>query len=193
VIQAIKSSYYYWKYNLVAKAAFITKDNINDLIATEKFERDVTLLHIDIDGNDYYIWEALHCVDPIIVVVEYNSLFGIERPIAIPYDERFDRMKAHYSGLYWGASLASFYELAKERKYSFIGCNSAGNNAYFLRNDKLNDKVKPVELKKGFVESKYRESRNKAGQLTYLSKEEQRLLIKGMRVYNTVTKQMEIL
>jgi len=40
-------------------------------------------------------------------------------------------------------------------------CNSAGNNAYFVRRDKINEVVREVDLEIGFVETKYRESRDR--------------------------------
>lgn len=169
-INKLKNQYYYWRYDLNVQAAFITRGNINSLIAAQNFAEDVGLLHIDLDGNDYYIWETLNVIKPIIVIVEYNSLFGADRPISVIYDDDFRRSNAHYSSLFWGASLLSLYNLANEKGYSFIGCNSAGNNAYFVRNDKLNKRIKKVSLADGFIESKYRESRDINGRLTYLSK-----------------------
>ena len=81
--------------------------------------------------------------------------------------------------------------MAEEKGYSFIGCNSGGNNAYFVRNDKLNDVVKSATLEQGYVESKYRESRDKNGNLSFLNKTQARMLLKGVDVYNTSTKLVE--
>lgn len=184
-IKKMKSQYYYWRHDLAAKAIFITRDNIASLINEQNFATDVGLLHIDLDGNDYYIWKAIQEIRPIIVIVEYNSLFGIDRPISVIYDDGFIRGSAHYSTLFWGSSLLSLYQLAEEKGYSFIGCNSAGNNAYFVRKDKINEKVTPVSLAKGFVEKRYRESRDRAGRLTYLSRNDQLALLRGLRVFNT--------
>jgi len=36
---------------------------------------------IDVDGNDYWIWEAVESARPLIVVVEYNSVFGRDRAV----------------------------------------------------------------------------------------------------------------
>jgi len=184
-INRLKSQYYYWQYDLSAQAVFITKDNINLLIESKNLPKDIGILCIDLDGNDYYIWKALNVILPIIVIIEYNSLFGIDRPISIIYDDKFVRNNAHCSNLFWGASLLSFNILAKEKGYSFVGCNSAGNNAFFVRNDKLNPKVRATSLVNGFIESNYRESRDKAGQLSYLSKQESKKLLSGIKVFNT--------
>lgn len=190
-INKLKASYYYWQHDLCAQAVFITRDNINALIAAQNFAEDVGLLHIDLDGNDYYIWKVLSVIKPIIVIVEYNSLFGIDRPISVIYDDGFVRSNAHYSQLFWGASLLSLHDLAKEKGYSLVGCNSAGNNAYFVRSDKLNEMIKEVSLIDGFVQSKYRESRDINGQLTFLSKKDAKKLLKGTAVFNTESNSVE--
>ena len=70
---------------------------------------------------------------PVILILEYNAVFGIERSITSPYDPFFQRSRAHYSNLYYGASLPALHALAVSFGYQFIGCNSAGNNAYFVR------------------------------------------------------------
>jgi hypothetical protein len=184
-IERLQSQWYYWMYNLESKAVFINKDNINNIIKLKKYPTDIGLMHIDLDGNDYYIWEAINAVTPIIVVVEYNSIFGINRPISVIYDENFIRNNAHYSNLLFGSSLRSLYNLAMKKGYSFVGCNNAGNNAYFVRSDHLNDMVREVSIEVGFVESMYRESRDADGNLSLLSKADARLLLAGEPVFNT--------
>jgi hypothetical protein len=192
-ITQIINSEYFWRYELLAKAAFIDKENINELLAIPKFDNDVGLLHIDIDGNDYWIWEAINNTSPIILIIEYNSVFGVEKSITVPYDSKFVCTQAHHSNLYFGASLPALCNLCTQKGYRFIGCNSAGNNAYFIRNDKLNDIVKPVSIEQGYVASKFRQSRNTKGELTHLKKEDQLTEIKGMPVYNTLSKCIEAL
>ncbi len=190
-ILKLQQQYYYWKHNLNSKAIFINKNNINTLIEEQNFLKDVGVLHIDLDGNDYYIWDAITVVEPIIVIVEYNSIFGKERTISVPYDDSFIRTNAHYSNLFFGTSINSLYKLGERKGYSFIGCNSGGNNAYFVRNDKLNNTVKAVSLHEGFVESKYRESRDEKGNLTLLSKDDAKKLLSGLSVFNTELNQIE--
>ncbi len=167
-IKQLKSETIYWQHNLLAVHAFINKDNINSLLASNGFTGDIGILHIDIDGNDYWVWEAIDVIDPIIVIVEYNSIFGCNYAITIPYQENFSRTSSHYSNLYFGASLKAFYLLAKNKGYEFVGSNNAGNNAYFIKKTKING-IKTVSLKDGYVESKFRESRDETGQLDYIS------------------------
>ena len=83
------------------------------------------------------------------------------------------------------------YQLSKSKGYSFIGCNSAGNNAYFVRKDKLNDAVEETSLKEGYVISKFRDSRGQEGEFTYLTGKERIEVIRGMPVYNIITDDIE--
>lgn len=192
-IENLKKQDYFWKYDLKAKDVFITKENINDLLLEQNINPNVGLLHIDLDGNDYYIFNEINCLNPNILILEYNSLFGIEREISVPYREDFYRTKAHYSNLYFGASLKALHSLAYKKGFVFIGCNQAGNNAYFVRKDKINSKIKEVFLEEGYVKSKFRESRNRNGELNFLDKIEAYNEIKGLPIYNTHTKKEELL
>jgi hypothetical protein len=187
----IKQSEYYWKHDLTAIECFIDSDNINKLISSSGFQTEVGILHIDIDGNDYWLWEAITEIRPIIVIMEYNSVFGSERAITTPYRNDFNRTLAHHSNLYFGASLQALKILSLKKGYIFIGCNSAGNNAYFIRNDKLNHSIKECDIQKGFVDSKFRESRNQIGDLTYISGPERLSSIKGLPVFNVITNSLE--
>lgn len=186
----IKNSYYYWKYDITALTAFVDAENINQLLS-KRFNGRIGLLHIDIDGNDYWVWKAIDSVSPDIVIIEYNSVFGKDRPITIPYKPDFIRNNAHQSWLYYGSSLLALTLLAKEKGLSFIGCNSAGNNAYFVNKSLLNDKVKEISVDEGYVVSKFRESRTKDGKLGYIGGQERYQLIKGLPVYNVETNTIE--
>ena len=75
-MRKVRDSSIYWRHNLVAVDAFIDADNINDLIRNAGFSGEIGLLSVDIDGNDYWVWEKIEIVNPILVVAEYNSVFG---------------------------------------------------------------------------------------------------------------------
>lgn len=189
-IQKIKTDPIYWRYDLTAECAFITRENINEIIKRNGFEGNVGILSIDIDGNDYWVWEAIECIDPSIVIIEYNAVFGDKRAITIPYQPDFYRTKAHFSNLYFGASLPAFVDLGIKKGYHFIGCTSAGNNAYFVRKGLEKDlAIKSID--EGFVKSKSREGRNQSGQLTYVSGNSRLELIKGLEVIDIKTGQTQ--
>jgi hypothetical protein len=183
---------WYWKHFLKNKAAFITKENINALLAETGF-KNIGLLHIDIDGNDAHILKELNLkeLNPAIIIMEYNAVFGKERAISIPYEKDFERTKKHYSNLYWGASLAALTYIADNKGYTLVGCNLAGNNAYYVRRDLLNGEITEKTVEEAYVLSKYRESRNMDYSLSYLEGDERYEIIKGMDVVNVKTNLIE--
>ncbi len=182
-IQSIKNDPIYWKYDLTAAQCFIDRNNINDVIAANGFGGDIGILSIDVDGNDYWIWENIEVVNPVIVIIEYNSLFGAARSVAVPYDPLFNCNKAHYSNLFWGSSLKALCELAERKGYAFVGGDSHGNNAYFVARNKLGN-LKPVSVEDGYVCSKFRESRDESGALTYVSGPRRLQLIEHLQVFD---------
>lgn len=115
------------------KVALVNRENINKIISDAEFKGEVDFLSIDIDGMDYWIWEAIDCVDPRLVALEINGKLGT-RSITIPYDSNWTYDSENYPH-YHGASLTAFNKLAKKKKYRLIGTNRFGFNAFFLRND----------------------------------------------------------
>jgi hypothetical protein len=184
-IGAIQRDPIYWQFDLQAKAAWITRENINALLPQSGFSRDVGLLSIDIDGNDYWIWEAIQSIKPRIVIVEYNGLFKLA-PVAVPYRDDFHRTSAHYSNLYYGSSLAALDYLAKKKGYILIGSNCWGHNAFFVRSDVAGD-FKSLKPQEAYVSSKFREARDRSGRLTYTRGDERLKLIEQLPVVNVVT------
>ncbi len=121
--------------------AFIQPDNINKLFEDNDVPAEIDLLSIDIDGNDYWVWQAMNATSPRIVVIEYNASMGAERSISTQYDPTFDRWKKHDSGYYHGASLTALNKLAASKGYGLIGCDSLGINAFFVRSDVVAGKL----------------------------------------------------
>lgn len=183
-IEYIKNDPISWGFDLHATHAFITRENINKLISDfldKGYDKEIGLLSIDIDGNDYWIWKEINVVNPIIVVVEYNAVFGDTNRWTIPYKEDFYRLEGDSSFQYWGASLNALCHLAKEKGYSFVGCNSNGNNSYFIRNDKLAS-FRAISSEEGFVESKFREYKDAFG--NRLGGKQRLDLIKGKMIFD---------
>lgn len=166
-IQYIISGELYWRRHLTAVTSFVTPDNINDLLATHGFTGEIGILSIDIDGMDYHVWEAVHVCDPLVVIVEYNAVFGLE-PVTVPYTPTFDRTKAHYSNLYFGAGLAALALLGQRKGYALIGSNEAGNNAYFVRRDAMGG-LPSRTVEEAYVASPIRESIDEHGTPTFLT------------------------
>ncbi|HXP34755.1 MAG TPA: hypothetical protein VN827_04345 [Chthoniobacterales bacterium] len=182
-IRYVKKDDISWRHTLAARCAFIHRDNINDLLTEAGFTGEIGLLSIDIDGIDYWVWEKLKVIDPVVVVAEYNSIFGPDLAVTIPYDPNFVRHQAHYSGQFWGASLTALALLAGRKGYSLLGCNSAGNNAYFVRTNKLGQ-LPVFSAREAFVDARFRDSRSPSGKLTHLSGRHRFEQIAHLEVYD---------
>ena len=188
-IYQIKNSSFFWKYDLEAKSCFINKSNINNILLESKLDKNnIGILSIDIDGNDYWVWKEISVIDPLIVIIEFNSVFGFNQKVSVPYKENFSRTKAHYSNLFWGASIEAFKFLAAQKGYEFFSTNSAGNNAYFIKKN-LYKKIN-FKLKKKVYQSKFRESRDNKGNKTFIRYNERLKIINDMVVENVETNKL---
>ena len=165
-IRAIRSDDISWRHELDARCAFVTRENINDLLRDAGFTGDIGLLSIDIDGNDYWVWDAIDVVSPRIIVVEYNSLLGPHRAVTVPYDAEFVRGRKHHSHLYFGASITAFARLGARKGYTLVGSNSAGNNLFFVRDD-VRGSVPAVTPEAAYRRASFREGRDASGALTF--------------------------
>jgi hypothetical protein len=89
---------------------------------------------LDIDGVDYHIARRVLEIGfrPKIWVVEYNSVFGPELALTVPYSANFSRWSGHQSGLYYGCSIAGWRTLFSNYDYAFVTVESSGTNAFFI-------------------------------------------------------------
>lgn len=180
----------YWKYDLKAVSRFITRDNINSIISEAGIWGDIGLLSVDIDGNDYWVLDKIDCIRPRILICEYNNIFGPDKKVTVPYDEGFFRTDKHYSNLYWGCSLGALRGWSERNGYYYMGSNSAGNNAFFVRKDCIRSDRLPKN-RNAFVESRYRESRDKCGNLTFVGGGDRLKMIREMELVNLETGRAE--
>jgi hypothetical protein len=185
-VESIRRGQVFWRYDLAAECSFITTANIDSIIRRHGFDGDLGLLSIDIDGNDYWVWHVIESVSPRIVVVEYNALFGQRAKISVPYEPDFQRNCSHASKLYYGASIAALTHLAELRGYSLVAGNSAGNNAFFVRNDCLGA-LRPLAPEDAYVAAAFRETRGPDGSVQLLTFRERQSAILDMPVVEVVT------
>jgi hypothetical protein len=157
----------YWRHDLTAVPALITAENINALISEHGFAGELGILSIDIDGNDYWVLDAIDCVNPAIVICEINGVFGDLRAVTVPYRPDFQRLEAHYSGQYFGCSLAALRLLCEHRGYRFIGTNSNGVNAFFVRNDVAGPVLASLSEVRAWA-PRHRDSRSTDGHLDFV-------------------------
>jgi hypothetical protein len=109
--------------------SWITRDKINQLLSNNGFEGEIDLLSIDLDGVDYWIWDAIKVIRPRVVIVEYQDILGPDRSLTVPYSDNFnanDYPKINGMLNFCGASLPAFVKLAKKKGYRLVGCNRLG-------------------------------------------------------------------
>ena len=150
---------YLGRRDITARQAWIDKDNVDALIADTLGGGEIDVLSIDVDGNDYWLWQAIVSVRPRIVIMEYNAGFGAERAVTVVYDPVFDRTTKrspeapHYAyapNIYFGASLAALEKLGAAKNYSLICCDETGINAFFVRNDLIGNGLAPRSARECF-------------------------------------------
>ena len=109
----------------------VSRENINQLIGGAGFRGEIGLLSIDIDGNDYWIWDAIDVISPKVVVIETHNEFGLNN-IVVPYDPNYFYPGKHK--LYHGASPVAMTKLANRKGYRLVGANELGFNFIFIKN-----------------------------------------------------------
>ena len=123
----------HWPPNIVCN--WITRENVNDVIQSAGYSGEVDLLSLDVDGVDYWLWEAITIISPRVVVLEYNHLLGSEVSLSVPYSADFVCEFTEFGSDYAGASLQAFVKLGRMKNYRLVGTNAIGTNAFFVRND----------------------------------------------------------
>jgi len=120
-------------FNVLAINMMVNTENIGNLMKTCPYP-DPDVFVIDIDSVDYYVLERVFELRyrPKLIVVEYNSAFGPDQAVTVPYQANFHRWQCHPSGLYYGVSIAAWKKLLGQQGYHFVTVESTGCNAFFI-------------------------------------------------------------
>ena len=110
--------------------AWVTAENVNELISKSGITGAVDLLSLDIDGMDYWIWRAISVIEPQVVVCEIHNPIPADMSLTVPYDPNFTFVSENYRG----ASLAAMVKLGREKGYRLVGTHRFGFNAFFIKN-----------------------------------------------------------
>jgi hypothetical protein len=127
--------------------AWVTAETVNKLVTDAGFAGSIDLLSLDMDGVDYWVWKALDCIEPRVVVLEYNPALGPDLSYAIPYDPTFvlkTRVETGGHAWYSGASLAAYVKLAKTKGLRLVGAQRYGFNAFFVKEGLAEDLLPTV-------------------------------------------------
>ena len=131
-------------------SAWITAENVDDLLTEAGVVGEVDLFSLDIDGNDYWVWRAIEAIRPRVCVFETSDCIPTAEALTVPYDPDFNaRDKPFPQTAFRGASLAAMTKLSRERGYRLIGAHRHGFNVFFMRDDVGRDyfpEVDPVAI-----------------------------------------------
>jgi hypothetical protein len=116
---------------LAVEFSYLTAANVNEVVGRFAPANEIDLLSIDLDGNDYYLLDAIRSVAPRVIVAEYNAKYPADISWVMEYNEshRWD------STDYFGASLKALDGLLSRRGYRLVGCNIVGTNAFFVQSE----------------------------------------------------------
>jgi len=164
-----------WRNSLTVVEKKIDSSNINETLKIYNFDEKLDLFSLDIDGIDYWIINELPENFAKIAVIEFNPNFGSVAKVTVPNIKEFDRTSYHYSNLCFGASLAAIIQIMSKKNFVFIGTNQFKCNAFFVSKDyieMINVNIPNQNNIDEFVNSHFRESRDKEGNLNYLNKKD---------------------
>jgi hypothetical protein len=138
--------------DLAVVHARVIRANVNELVSSFVRKAELDLLSIDIDGNDWHVFNAIKGVSPRVVVIEYNAKFVPPLEFCMDYDEEHQWAGDDC----YGASL-KFLELGMaEKGYALVGCNLTGSNAFFVRTELAGDKfAQPYTAKNHFEPARH--------------------------------------
>ncbi|MEP6506592.1 MAG: hypothetical protein ABJC63_00090 [Gemmatimonadales bacterium] len=124
---------------LKLRQGIATPDNVMSLLREMGVPDEVDLFSLDIDLNTYHLWAALGELRPRVVIVEYNAAIPPDQSWIHPFEpgRDWDHSQA------FGASLKAYELLGRKLGYSLVGCDLAGINAFFVREDLVGDRFAP--------------------------------------------------
>jgi len=118
------------------RKAWITRDNVNDLLRDAGASGEVDVFSLDMDGNDYWIWEAVDEINPRLCVFEIHNLIPGDLSLTVPYSDGFDYLSGEGDRQWFrSVSLEAMRKLSAKKGYRLIGSHKHGFNVFFLRND----------------------------------------------------------
>lgn len=138
------------------RSVFVTKEVLPGLIDSLP-SLDPDVFSLDIDGNDYHVMQGLLRLGlrPRIVVVEFNSVFGPESAVTVPYRPEFALSKSHPSRLHYGVSIGGWRRLFESAGYRFVTVEQNGVNAFFVDPGCFTEEFLGQVQALGFAENRY--------------------------------------
>ena len=124
-------------YPPTVECRFVTPDDVNDLLHSQAaMIPEIDVFSLDIDSIDYWVLEAMEA-RPKVIVAEVRGWFPPELAMTVPTDWTFDKTNPEY----YGQSLGAVERLLRRREYALVGANKYCSNAFFVREDVMNDSL----------------------------------------------------
>ena len=116
---------------LIFRKCWIDLNYINKEIIPEINSKEIEVLSLDLDGNDYHFCKLLldSGIQPKVWIQEYNSTFSSDVEWIMPYSPNHKWNSTNY----FGASFKSFVKLFGQFDYTPIVCNITGSNIFFVK------------------------------------------------------------
>lgn len=101
---------------------------------------EVDFLSIDIDGDDWYVFESLDKLKPKVICCEYNDYISphisyVQKRGAPHMPLGTQKRGVPYS--HWGCSARALTELADKKGYTLISI--IGNNCFYIKNEYIGE------------------------------------------------------
>jgi hypothetical protein len=108
--------------------AGIFPGDIEILLERAAVPRDLDLLIVGLQGNDWYVWRAIQEFRPKVVQIEYNAAFAPPQTMVVEYHP----LNYWDGSLYFGASIQSLYALGQRKGYELVYADRSGTTLYFV-------------------------------------------------------------
>jgi len=144
---------------------FVTRENATEIVR-RSLHPNPDVFSIDIDGNDYYVMEAVLQAGfrPRICAVEYNSAFGPTECVTIEYSEAhavdFDDVGG---SLYYGVSINGWRHFFASHGYRFVTVEASGINAFFVDASEFDEEFTSALRGLEFQENGWQRMRTRLG------------------------------
>jgi hypothetical protein len=120
-----------WLHPPIFKHAWVTRENVNQLIEENGFHGEIDLLSLDMDGNDYHIMDVIDVIKPRVIICETHNVIPSHLALTVSYSAEFSRTEGSHPD-FMGVSLLAMTKLLNKKGYRLIGSHRYGFNAIFL-------------------------------------------------------------
>jgi hypothetical protein len=109
----------------------IDAENANNVLGAKNIPHQLDMLSIDLDLNTHHVWESIDCINPRVLIIEYNGFF----PQGMEWSAEYEPKKYWDGTINMGASLEYIVKISKTKGYELIGCDLTGTNAFLVQSE----------------------------------------------------------